>query len=295
MTDVLVVDDSATERRVTGGLLAKAPGVSVRYAVDGQDALRQMEERLPELVLTDLQMPNLSGLELVVEVRRRFPLVPVVVLTSQGSEEAAVAALQRGAACYLSKSRQSDELLETIDTVLSATRANRHQGRLMDCLAETRWKYSLDNDIALIPPLVDQLRQDLARMQLCDETGLTRVGIAVHEALVNAVQHGNLEMKSELRESDECKYQALIEQRRREQPFSGRRVHVDVSVTHDEARIIIRDEGPGFDPSTLPDPTDPCNLERVYGRGLLLVRTFMEEVRHNSTGNQITMVKRRES
>jgi anti-sigma regulatory factor (Ser/Thr protein kinase) len=44
----------------------------------------------------------------------------------------------------------------------------------------------------------------------------------------------------------------------------------------------------------LPDPTNPANLERVYGRGLLLVRTFMEEVRHNATGNEITMIKRRE-
>ena len=54
----------------------------------------------------------------------------------------------------------------------------------------------------------------------------------------------------------------------------------------------IRDEGPGFDPSTLPDPTDPANLERVSGRGLLLIHAFMDEVRHNPTGNEITMVKR---
>ena len=56
---------------------------------------------------------------------------------------------------------------------------------------------------------------------------------------------------------------------------------------------MVRDEGPGFDPATLPDPTDPSNLERVGGRGLLLIRTFMDEVRHNESGNEITFVKRR--
>ena len=55
---------------------------------------------------------------------------------------------------------------------------------------------------------------------------------------------------------------------------------------------MIRDEGPGFDPTKLPDPTDPANMEKASGRGLLLIRTFMEEVRHNDQGNEITMVWR---
>ena len=61
-----------------------------------------------------------------------------------------------------------------------------------------------------------------------------------------------------------------------------------------EAHFVIRDEGPGFDPSACPDPTDPANLEKRSGRGLLLIRTFMDEVAFNEAGNQITLVKRRE-
>ena len=56
---------------------------------------------------------------------------------------------------------------------------------------------------------------------------------------------------------------------------------------------MVRDEGLGFDPSLLPDPTDPANLGKVSGRGLLLIQTFMDHVEHNATGNEITMVKRR--
>ena len=54
--------------------------------------------------------------------------------------------------------------------------------------------------------------------------------------------------------------------------------------------FFVRDEGPGFDPNKLPDPTDPANLEKVSGRGLLLMKTFMDEVTFNATGNQVTMV-----
>ena len=62
-----------------------------------------------------------------------------------------------------------------------------------------------------------------------------------------------------------------------------------------EVRFVIRDEGPGFDQSRLADPTDPENWERVGGRGLLLIRTFMDEVWHNPAGNEITLVKHAES
>src|SRR5262249_19808846 len=75
-------------------------------------------------------------------------------------------------------------------------------------------------------------------------------------------------------------------------PYRSRRVHVTARESPAEAVYVIRDEGPGFDPSKLPDPTDPANLERVTGRGLLLIRTFMDEVHHNPKGNEITMVNR---
>jgi anti-sigma regulatory factor (Ser/Thr protein kinase) len=64
-------------------------------------------------------------------------------------------------------------------------------------------------------------------------------------------------------------------------------------MTRLEAVFAIRDEGQGFDPASLPDPTDPANLERISGRGLLLIQTFMDKVEHNESGNQITMTKRR--
>ena len=63
-------------------------------------------------------------------------------------------------------------------------------------------------------------------------------------------------------------------------------------MTDDECRFVIRDEGPGFDPNSLPDATDPAR-PAPCGRGLLLMRTFMDEVHFNEKGNEVTLVKRR--
>ena len=64
-------------------------------------------------------------------------------------------------------------------------------------------------------------------------------------------------------------------------------------MTREAVRITIRDQGPGFDPSRLPDPTVPENIGKISGRGLLLIRTFMDDVRFNETGNEITLVKKK--
>ena len=68
---------------------------------------------------------------------------------------------------------------------------------------------------------------------------------------------------------------------------------VTVKATRNELKFIIRDQGPGFDVASIPDPTDPENLAKVSGRGLLLINAFMDEVRHNKQGNEITMIKRK--
>jgi CheY-like chemotaxis protein/anti-sigma regulatory factor (Ser/Thr protein kinase) len=295
MANVLVVDDSAVDRRLAGSLLEKSYNASVAYACDGAEALERMRQQTPDIVVTDLQMPQMNGLELVSAIRRQFPLVPVVLMTAQGSEDIAVLALKKGAASYLPKSRLAYELLETIDSVLAVARADRDQSKLANCLSESQWDFVLPNDSSMLCPLVDLARQDLVRLGLCDETVRTRLGIALHEAVINAIDHGNLELSSELRERDDVAYQRLAAERRQQAPYKNRKVYVQVKMSRNEATYIVRDEGPGFDPSRLPDPTDPANLEKICGRGLLLVRTFMDEVRHNPTGNEITMIKRRES
>src|SRR5205085_3313476 len=94
---------------------------------------------------------------------------------------------------------------------------------------------------------------------------------------------------------DESKYHAAISDRQKNAPYAKRAVRFTAKLRADRAVFSVTDQGPGFDPESLPDPTDPANLERVGGRGLLLIRTFMDEVKFNRKGNQISFVKRRDA
>ncbi len=291
---ILVVDDSRTDRARAGGLVQRMGDWEVHTAIHGKDALSVLE-RGPQfdLVLTDLLMPEMDGLELVQLVKQDYPLTPIILMTANGSEEIAIEALRCGAASYVPKRDLSANLESTIEQVLIASRTNRDQHRLSKYQTVWEAQFALENDPSLIPPLVGHFEEHLQRLEICEPAGLVLLGVALHEALTNAMFHGNLDVSSDLRDSEEARYYQLAEERRTQAPWSTRRVHVMARMSLDEAEFVIRDEGAGFDPSTLPDPTDPTNLEKVSGRGLLLIRTFMDHVEHNPTGNQITMSKRR--
>ena len=294
MQTVLVVDDVTLDRHLVGALIEEHAGWSAIFAEDGRDALALIKLQVPDVVLTDLQMPEMNGLELVEAIRRDYSYLPVILMTAHGSEEIAVMALKAGAASYVPKRDLARDLIPTTQKVLDMARTTRNQQQVLDCLIETEFRFLLSNDPHRVQPLISHLQDHLTMMNLVDKAGLIRVGTALHECLINAMEHGNLELTSDLRESEHSKaYRSLVDERRQLQPYCDRHVLVTARFSRQEAAFVIRDEGRGFDPAKLPDPRDPANLQKCSGRGLFLIRTFMDEVRFNDTGNEITMIKRR--
>ena len=136
-------------------------------------------------------------------------------------------------------------------------------------------------------------RTSVVALGLCGESDRIRMGVGLGEALANAMFHGNLELSSSLRETDANAYHRLAQERRRQSPYQERHTEVQVRMSPGKAEFVIRDQGKGFNPASLPDPTDPANLDKITGRGILLMRSFMDEVSFNDKGNEVTMIKRR--
>jgi len=291
MARILIVDDSEIDRMVAEKLLRKDKDLETTCVVDGVAAIASIEADRPDLVLTDLIMPEMNGLEVVAAVRDKFPGLPVILMTSQGSEEIALSALREGAQSYVPKQRLAKSLLGTVREVLDLTVRRRARETVLASLERSDSTFKIDNRQELVRPLVNHLQDTMALMGLCDEAERMQVGVALTEAMNNALEHGNLEVGSSAREDDLDSYYELIRERCTVDPYCQRRIHVEARLDRDSARFVIRDEGPGFDPSSLPDPREPANLDRPSGRGVLLIRLFMDEVLFNERGNEITMVK----
>ncbi len=293
MTHILVVDDSPTERRRVGRLFEKGlDSASISYAENGRVAFDSLQFVRPDLIVTDLRMPEMDGLGLVEKVTESGMGVPVILMTSYGNEEIALQALNAGAASYVPKAVLAKHLIKTAENVIILSQGKKNRQRVLQALTNVESRFQLDNDVTYISPLIGYLQEQMALMRLFDESQLIRVGVALHEALTNAIHHGNLELDSEWRQNDEAEFYRIAEERRTQKPYSDRRVRMVASLSDQEARFVIDDEGPGFAVEELRDPTDEINMDRMGGRGLLLIRSFMDEVEHNAKGNSVILVKK---
>ncbi len=288
---VLVVDDSPFDRTLAGRLLEKA-GMLVTLAGDGGEALAMMESLVPDIILTDLMMPDVDGLQLVEQVRARRSGTPVVLMTAHGSEGTAVQALRSGAASYVPKRDLAAALVSTLESVLRLSRQSHHRNRLSACLEQRESQYRISNDLAVVAALIEQVEEELDGMVGFDTAQRLQVAVALREALINAIYHGNLQVPSELREGSGAAYEEEAEHRRLIDPYRSRGVTFVARHSRGRVYYVVEDEGEGFDRSTLVDPTSGPALERAHGRGLVLIHMFMDRVDYNERGNRLIMEKR---
>lgn len=289
MAKILIVEDSPVDQLLIKRLLVRSDWVT-QVASNGQEAVELIGKVRPDIVITDMQMPVMNGLELVKYVRENDPSLPIVLVTAKGSEETAVEALRSGATSYSPKSRLSTDLAATVEQVLEMAQRMKYSHDAEFLPAPQSHAVVLENDLKLIGPTIENIQANLPAWSDRDRL---QIGMAIDEALVNAMHHGNLEVDSSMREGDESNYYEMIRNRQSKTPWKARKVRVEYEFSDQHICIQVSDEGPGFDPTVIPDPRTPENLHRVCGRGLFLIRNFMDQVAHNATGNQITMTKLR--
>jgi two-component system, NtrC family, nitrogen regulation response regulator NtrX len=129
--DILIVDDEADIRELVAGVL-EDDGYSARSAVDSDTALAAIADRRPSLVLLDvwLKGSRLDGLDLLDEIKRRDPSLPVLVISGHGNLDTAVAAIRRGAADFIEKPFEAEQLLHLVSRATETERLRRENETL---------------------------------------------------------------------------------------------------------------------------------------------------------------------
>jgi CheY-like chemotaxis protein len=220
MASVLVVEDSLVQARYLEHLLTCC-GHTVRVVGNGAEALAALRESVPDLVLTDMQMPVMDGLELVATARTEFPGLPVILTTGAGSEELAVRALRAGAASYIPKPNLPREAGPLLEEVLAVADSQRKHALFLGRMTAVEHTFALENDPDLVPEVVGHVEALMRQMELFDPSDRVRLGVGVHEAVVNAMVHGNLEVASDLKGGDWQAYHGLIRERARQTASGG--------------------------------------------------------------------------
>ena len=125
---VLIVDDEPNVRRVLGTLLEQA-GWSTTRAESGDQALALVRAQDPDLVISDLKMPGMDGMELLSRIQASFPEIPVILLTAHGTITNAVEAMKRGAHDFITKPFDRDEVVQLVQKALGQAERGRAEFR----------------------------------------------------------------------------------------------------------------------------------------------------------------------
>ncbi len=264
MATVLVVDDSAFDRELVKQVLAQDNSISIETVDGGMAALKRLKTGGIDLVLTDLQMPEVNGLQVVTTVRIDYPDIPVILMTGDGTEVIAMNALAEGAASYVPKRMLNDWLLTTVQEALSAQEAERTHQKLLDCFQTVQFELEMHNDPAMIQPLVNYVQQMAAGIRLGDPSDVVRLGVALRGALENAM-------------------------------YCDRVIEFELRMNHHEGRfkLAAKDgDGPIFDAAALPRESDPDAMETTGSRDFLLLRSHMDEVVFNESGSKVILYMR---
>jgi len=182
---ILVVDDEVNARTALVELL-RDEGFEVETAADAFKGLGKLEAFAPHVVITDLKMPGMDGLELIAKIRSGHDGIDVIMMTAFGEVESAVAAMRAGASDYLTKPINVDELLVVLDRVLEHQQLERETRQLR---VRVRDRVAPNNLVGTAPPMqrvfeiVDQVAPSRATVLITGESGTGKelVANAIHQ------------------------------------------------------------------------------------------------------------------
>ena len=295
---ILIADDEQIIRNVLKRKLEQSTSYQVLTADDGVPALEIFKSQPVDLVISDLIMSQMNGIELLRNLKAHDPRVPVIIITGYGTLDDAIEAIKLGAEDFIKKPFDINEVIVTIDKTFRKLDEEADQRAIIKHIASEDVVLELPTDFDFLNKVINYVFSHLkARWQVGSEN-LHDVKVCLYEALYNAFEHGSLgiseDEKSRYLEIGQQAYRDFLAQRVLDPHYRGRIITVRVSIDMERLKVSIKDQGNGFDaPQRASNFFDSEELFKSSGRGLLLITSLMDEVSFNDSGNEISMSKLR--
>jgi len=283
---ILIVEDDVLFRSYLKNAI-KALGYGVYEAENGRVGLEIFKKKLPKLVISDIQMPEMNGIELLQIIKQIRADTIVIIATFFDSEEWAIKALHAGANNYLKKPFRPKMLSQLIQKYYHITKSRAATREIKKMVVNKEFELRFRSDIEIIPKIVDYI---IHESNSFDIGGLE---LGLNEMLTNSVEHGNLEISFEEKTKalEDDNLASLYWSRLNEPVYADREVAIKYKMSKEYVEFIITDEGNGFDWHSIPDPINEENHKEFHGRGIFLTRFQFDEMEYLSKGNIVRLRK----
>ncbi|MBW2056820.1 MAG: response regulator [Deltaproteobacteria bacterium] len=264
---VLVVDDEQEVRQTLSEMI-EGLGYQVLVAGGGEEALRRIRDEKVDLVITDLSMPGLNGLDLILASKEINPSIPIAVISAFGSVENTSEALTRGAFSFVAKPFKLPEIRELVRKGRQLRELSLGTYALMEWV-QSQTEMVFPSQPHLFPSAILFAVKECQWRGMDDEGRLENVAICLEELLSNAYVHGNR------RNGD-------------------KRIRLKMSFDAEKFVLSVRDEGEGFDGENYLGMIRGRQPSVPEKRGLFIVDLLADELRFNGKGDEVTAVMYRE-
>lgn len=291
---ILIAEDELAVRQLLFDQITEDLGYRVTLAANGREALDLFKSDPADVILADVRMPNLSGLELLREVKRINPRVPFLIMSGQGDVEDTITALRAGAQDFFQKPFKMSRLMASVERAFTQISALRLRRVARAYLVDEAQRFVIPNELEIVPHIIAEMTGSLENDPGMAVGELEAIRASLHEMILNAIEHGNLEInydeKSVLMESPDG-WRAEVLRRATSPEFHGRTVTIECENSPQSVMFRVTDQGNGFVHDDLPDPTQFTHV--LHGRGILIARVHMDQVFYNEKGNQVTLIKQK--
>jgi len=294
---ILVVDDEDIIREVIASKISKSLGYDVVQACDGVQALHAIEESVPDLIITDIKMPEMSGIELLGEIRKRHLSVPVIILTGYGTLEDAMSAIRLGAKSFIKKPFDINHVISMIENIFAVHQEIADAQEIVPFIRSQSFTVRIPNNYIYLSKVINYVYATVRDCWEMEGGQLNDVKVALYEALLNSFEHGNLQVNKGDKEKylvlGHSVYRKYLLERMAEEQNRAKSITVFVAIDPIRIEVSVLDDGQGFDYSSVNEDLSPESFMRLYGRGLFLIKNLMDEVSFNERGNMIRFLKYR--
>ena len=294
---ILIVDDEQIIRNVLKRKLEQTTSYTVHTADDGTTALEVFGNEKVDLVISDLLMPQMNGIELLRHLKKSEPSIPVIIITGYGTLDDAIAAIHLGAEDFIKKPFDINEIIETIEKTFRKKAEEADQRQIIKFISFEDIKLEIPTSFDYLNVVINYIFSHLRARWLVGDEDLHDVKVSLYEALMNAFEHGNLEISGEEKvkylEISQQTWKDFLVERMNDPAYKDKKIFVKLMISEEEMVVAVRDEGKGFDYSSRTGDIDPEELFRSSGRGLLLIQSLMDDLSFGESGSEIVMKKKR--
>jgi CheY-like chemotaxis protein len=262
MKQVILIIDDVEEIRISLSKIVEQLGIVPLTASNGLEALDLLQSEKIDLIITDLMMPEMDGLQFIVQSRKLNPRIPIAVISGYADIKNATFALTRGAFNFITKPFTIKEVENVIRKGLRLRELSLGTDRLLKTI-RNRTDITIPSFTHLLPSVSFYVLKECQWRGIDNENLLNNISVCIDETLTNALTHGN-------------------------EGNPDKTIAITLQFDTEKFTFTIQDEGNGFDVKEFDRQLKQNAIDIPNKRGLFIVEYLADEISFNDKGNEVT-------